>query len=293
LLSWFQLTPPYLPRFLGRSLYWVGVPLQIFSLTRQSSFSQAVWLSPLVMGGALLLGLSFAKLCWNSELLICKRKDISGRARQGSYVLASMLGNVSFIGVSVVPNLVHETYWGWITLYSVTHTLLGSYGVGVFLASYFGRQKQQVFKSILVRDLAIAPSGWAFALGWLTRDMALPYFTESGLKDFVSIVPSGAFLLIGLQLTQLKGISNLRCALIPTALKILILPGLVGWGLSLIGISGDARLSLVLMSGMPTAFANIILAEEFKLDPQLAASCILLTTLGLPATIYLWFHLFG
>jgi len=52
-------------------------------------------------------------------------------------------------------------------------------------------------------------------------------------------------------------------------------------------------LALVLMSGMPTAFANVILAEEYNLDRQIAASSILLSTVSLPLIIPLWLALFS
>jgi hypothetical protein len=47
------------------------------------------------------------------------------------------------------------------------------------------------------------------------------------------------------------------------------------------------------MSGMPTAFANIILAEEYDLDRQVAASSILVSTVILPLMIPFWLALFG
>lgn len=294
LLFQFQLIPPYLPKLIGRSLYWFGVPLQIFVLAHRSHFSQMVWLAPTTMGIVLLLGLGLAHFSFKLDVSILKGIDVkSPRSHQGSYILAALLGNVSFVGLSIVPTLVQETYWGWIVLYSVTHTLLGSYGLGIFLASYFGRQHQKRTWQVVLRDVLIAPSLWSFVLGWMTRDFTFYGFVEFWLQCSVSTVTLGAFLLIGIQLSRLRGLKNLHCVLIPTLLKILILPGLVGLGLSLVGVSGDARLALVLMSGMPTAFANVILAEEFDLDSQLAAGSIFLSTISFPVTISLWLTLFG
>ena len=47
------------------------------------------------------------------------------------------------------------------------------------------------------------------------------------------------------------------------------------------------------MAGMPTAFAGLILAEEYELDRELIASSIVLTTGTLLLTIPLWLVLFG
>ena len=58
-------------------------------------------------------------------------------------------------------------------------------------------------------------------------------------------------------------------------------------------LPAEARLALVLMSGMPTAFAGLILAEEYDLDRELTASSVALSTGALLITIPLWLTLFG
>lgn len=215
------------------------------------------------------------------------------RSGQGSFVLASILGNTGFVGLSVAPAFVSDPYLSWIVLYGVTHNLLGSYGLGVILASYFGRQRQENHWWIQLREVSRVPSLWAFAIGWFTRYAEFPHQIESELQAALLFVIPGAFLLIGMQLSQLQGFKSLQIAVVPAALKILVIPGLAGLGLTLLGLSGDARLALVLMSGMPTAFANLILAEEFNLDRQLAAGSIVLSTVVLPVMIPLWLALFG
>lgn len=321
--------PSYLPRLLGRSLYWAGVPLQILALARRSDFSEAVWLPPIITVLVLLLGLGLANLSLHFLKQLTYRADIQSyhtecsqvsealveysrwgfrlpfaadlsskvwprqRSGQGSFVLASMLGNTGFVGLAIVPAFVSTPYLGWIVLYGVTHNLVGSYGLGVFLASYFGRQKQQINWWIQLRDVLSVPALWAFAIGWSTRYLELPAFMELGLQASLWFVIPGAFLLIGMQLSQLRGLKSLQLALVPATLKMLVLPGLAGLGLTLFGVSGDARFALVLMSGMPTAFANLILAEEYNLDRQLAAGSIVLSTVALPLMIPFWLALFG
>lgn len=330
LLFQFRLMPSYLPRLLGRSLYWAGVPLQILALAHRSDFSKAVWLPPLITVAVLLLGLGLANLSLHSlkqltqhrsdaqshhakRCQVCEAPEENSRfwgfrlpfaaelsskvwprdrSSQGSFILASMLGNTGFVGLAIAPAFVSTPYLGWIVLYGVTHNLLGSYGLGVFLASYFGRHQGSDWW-IQLRDVLSVPSLWAFAVGWSTRYVELPAFIELGLQASLWFVIPGAFLLIGMQLSQLRGLKSLQSALVPAVLKMLVLPGLAGLGLTLLGVSGDARLALVLMSGMPTAFANLILAEEYNLDRQLAAGSIVLSTVVLPLMIPLWLALFS
>jgi malate permease and related proteins len=82
-------------------------------------------------------------------------------------------------------------------------------------------------------------------------------------------------------------------AFIPTCIKMLLVPLLTGIGLTLIGFSGEARLALVLMAGMPINSANLILAEKYDLDRELSASSVLLSTIVLPFLVPLWRFTFG
>ena len=293
-----QFMPSYLPQVLGRSLYWVGVPLQILALARRSNFTEGMWLTPLITVAVLLLALGLSLLIQGLSLRLPFATELSSkvwpkqRSSQGSFVLASMLGNTGFIGLAIVPAFVSVPYLSWVVLYGVAHNLLGSYGLGVFLASYYGRSQQGSHWWIQLRDVLCVPSLWAFTIGWFSRYVQLPTLIESGLQTSVLFVVPGAFLLIGMQLSQLQGVKSLQIAIVPVALKMLVVPGLAGLSLTLLGLSGDARLALVLMSGMPTAFANLILAEEYNLDRQLAAGSIVLSTIGLPLMIPLWLALF-
>lgn len=310
-----------LPRLLGRSLYWVGVPMQILALARRSDFTKAMWLPPVITLEVLLLGFGLASLSlyllrllshslkndnalsphqaiplaenirW-VRLPVVRKLFPKQRSGKGSFVLASMLGNTGFIGLAIAPAFVEPAYLGWVVLYGVTHNLLGSYGLGVVLASYFGRQAQKNQWWMQLRDVMCVPSLWAFAIGYFSRYLEFPPLMEWGIQTSLLFVIPGAFLLIGMQLSQLQGIKSFHAAVIPAVLKILVLPGLAGIVLTYFGVTGDARFALVLMSGMPTAFANLILAEEYNLDRQLAASSIVLSTLALPLMIPLWLVLF-
>ncbi|MBW4520692.1 MAG: AEC family transporter [Scytolyngbya sp. HA4215-MV1] len=316
----FRFLPQNFPRLLGRSLYWVGIPLEILALARQADFSGQVGLAPFVTVIALLLGLALSWLSWRGlhylnqywqpppemlsaieqDLLVASTADATSvnppfdleRHRKGSFFLAATLGNTGFVGLAIVPSLVSSDYLSWAVFYSVTHNLIGIYVVGVLVASYFGRTQQQNHWWIQARDMLTVPSLWTFAIGFSTRSVSLPIFLESGLNASIWLVIPSAFLLTGIRLSQLKGMQSLRMALIPVVLKTMVLPGLVGTGLTVVGITGDPRLVMVLMAGMPSAFAGLILAEEYDLDRDLVTSSIALTTVTLLMMIPVWLALF-
>jgi malate permease and related proteins len=315
--------PISFPRLLGRFLYWVGVPLQIFTLARQTDWGGTVVLAPLLTIATLFSGgtiafLALKFLTWRSlppnsnlptpnanpeekpEILLptaLSELDIplswKDAPRRGSFLLAAMLGNTGFVGLAIVPSFIDTHNLGWAVFYSVTQNILGTYGIGVLLASYYGRQGNDRHWWTQLRDVLTVPSLWAFIIGFSTRSLPLPDILDSNLHSSLAIVISAALLLMGMRLSQLQGWKSLQVAIVPVLIKILILPTLLGLLTTLLHISPMARLTIVLMSGMPTAFAGLILAEEYDLDREMISSSIVLSTTLLLLTIPLWLFLFG
>lgn len=298
-----QFLPSVFPRWLGRSLYWVGVPVEIFALAHQTDFSGLIWLAPAFAGVALILGMGLALLSLQGLQRLPPLRSVAdsmvlqglrNKNDQGSFVLCSMLGNTGFVGLAIAPAFISEGHLGWAVFYAVTQNVLGTYGLGVLLASYFGRSPDlnPPWWGQL-RDVLTVPSLWAFGLGILSRRIELPLLVESSLQKAIWLVICAAFVLIGMRLCQLQGWQSFQTGLLPTLLKVFILPLVVGLVATSAGLSGEPRLALVLMAGMPCAFANLILAEEYNLNRDLTASSIALSTLALLPLIPLWLKLFG
>jgi hypothetical protein len=277
--------PELCPRLLGRTLYWVGVPVQIFALVRHTDFQGLVWAVPLLTLAVLgiNLGVTWGSLRWWPQPLTA--------AQRGSVVLAATLVNTGFIGLGIVPGLVDPQAWGWVVSYSLTNNVLGTYGIGVLVASYFGAQQQA--QSYDWKKVLLLPTVWAFVLSYVCRPIPFPAWLEWGLDQSVPVVISAAFVLTGWRLYQLGFNGGWRLAGLPTLVRIVVMPLLVGVGLTLLGVQGDQRLALVLMSGMPTAMATLILAEEHQLNRDIMAATIALSTLGVLLVIPLWLWCFA
>lgn len=273
--------------------------MEILGLARRTNFSKGTAFALLVTVAVLLAGLS---LTWLS-LQGLKRwfkgdsswLQLQERSSQGSFVLSAMLGNTGFIGLAITPLLVSDQALSLVVFYSISQNLVGTYGIGVFLASYYGRQSSEEANHwwLQVQDVLFVPSLWAFSIGFLTRNLEFPSLLEKGLRSSIWFVIPTAFLLMGIRLGQIKGWNGFRLALIPALLKVIVVPGLVGIGITLAGFSNASRLALVLMSGMPTAFGSLILAEEYDLDRELFASSIIITSVLLLLMIPCWLFLFG
>ncbi len=293
----FRFLPQWFPKILGRALYWVGVPLELVALARQNSsvkyeniFSSS-FLAPVITVGTLTIGAVVAILfLWG-----CKRFplfDLSPTSK-GSFWLATVLGNTGFVGLAIAPSLVDADGLNFAVIFSITHNVIGPYGLGVLISGYFSHTKSPN-RWVQLRDILTVPPLWAFIIGTLTTQVKLPNAIESGLQQSVGIVIACAFLLTGIRLAQLKGWQSLKLAIAPAIIRVFVIPLLVGIVISLLfDLSSSQRLAMVLMSGMPSAFAGLILAEEYNLDRDLIASSIFLSTLLLLFVLPLWIVIFG
>jgi predicted permease len=325
---------------LARSLYWVGVPWQIFALARYTDLSGNVGLVPAITIATLLFGIVLA---WITSMAInqvgqqrlpmsvavkptemvlptvdgqsavqvaiaasdrpqvaAAEVSLTGwqhlwrvwpsynRNQQGSFILAGMLGNTGFVGLGLLPDLISAENMRWAVFFSLTQNLIGTYTIGVLVASHFGGTTAQSRWWALVRNVLLVPSLWAFCLGYLSRSWITSAWFDTVAQGWFYWVIPASFLLMGMRLGQLEGWESLQRAAPPVFLKLLLLPLFVALGTTWLGFQGEPRLALVMMSGMPCAFAGLILAEEYDLDRDLAASTIALSTLGLLVMIPIW-----
>ncbi len=284
--------PTAFPYWLGRGLYWVGVPIEIFALARQTTFDEHARLAPTITIGSLLLGLGLGWISLQIWLRL-QPKTLPSPGLKGSLLLCSMLGNTGFVGLAIVPFFVSAQDLSWAVLYSVTQNVFGTYGLGVLVSSYYGRQGTTTNKWwTQLKDLLFVPSLWGFGLGLLTRTVPFPELVESSLQTSIWVVIPCAFVLMGIRLSQIQGWQSLKLALLPAVLKTIVMPTIVAIAVTAIGMTDDRRLGLVLMSAMPCAFAGLILSEEYNLDRNLVASSIIVSTLIFLVMIPVWLYFY-
>ncbi len=285
--------PATFAHWLGRGLYWVGVPIEIFALARQTTFDDSARLAPIVTICSLILGLSLAWLTIQLRQRLQPELPVLSPSAKGSFAISSMLGNTGFVGLAVVPFFVSTADLSWAVLYSVTQNVFGTYGLGVLVSSYYGRDGGGNARWWMqFKDLLSVPSLWGFALGLLSRRIDIPATADSSLQAAIWVVIPAAFVLMGIRLSQIQGWQSLRLALMPALLKTIVMPICVSVAITAIGIDGDRRLGLVLMAAMPCAFAGLILSEEYNLDRNLVASSIIVSTLIFLLIIPVWLYIF-
>ena len=280
--------PASIPKLMGRSLYWVGVPLQVLAFMQRSDLTKAVGLVPGVVSATLLGGLGLAWLfCWRLP-----------RDQRGGFLLSATMGNTGFVGLAIAPYLLTDEYLGWAVLFSIANNVLGSYGLGVAIASFYGAHDKQVSWLTHIKSVLTTPVLWAFSFGlWLqfqqielAPDLAQPL--SDGLQIAAKGVAPVALLLVGIRLKQAYCRSALITALPAVLIKLILMPLAVGLAMTVLNIPEIPRLAIVLQAGMPTGLACIIVAEEYNVSEDSIVMSIALSSVGVLATIPLWLWLF-
>lgn len=293
--------PAVIPQWLGRGLYWVGIPIQIFALVHDTDFSGLIWLSPVLAFLTLVVGYGVAQACYPLQeryflpqwlqytppTLAATLPVAEARRFQGSYLISCILGNTGFVGLGVAIPLLEPTALPWATFYAITQNAIGTYGLGSYLGQYYGKSEpQQWWRALAV--IPTVPTLWAAMVGFLTHGMLFPPSLEAALHLDIRCVIPLAFVLTGIRLSRLPGWHSVGMALLPALIKTLILPLPMLAIVYGIGLRGDPLLAIAIMTSTPTAFAALILAEEYELNAELPPVAIALSTLSFIAVLPLW-----
>jgi len=272
--------PKSAPVFLGKWLYWFGVPVSILAFLRHAQVSFSLWLAPLVAWTAILSGMGIA--WW-----LVRHHSLSDRTK-GSFLLASMVGNTGYIGYPVSLALVGPQYFAWALFYDIGSTL-GAYGLGVALAAHFGDSQYSPWQAL--QAVIKNPALWSFAIGLLMRDLSLPAELEVGLKGFAWMVISLSLVLIGMRLSQLSSFKRLKPAIACLGIKMVLIPLVLGMGLLLLGLAHGIHRTVLLQMAMPPAFATLVLAETYELDQELTVTTLVVGCLWLLVMLPFWLWL--
>jgi predicted permease len=304
-----------IPNYLGKFLFWFGVPLGVINFVHKANLSGGIWLSPIVAWCAVLLGI-FLSWLWVQTLVPKPSLPF-----QTSFTLVSTVGNTSYIGFPIIlllPQLGPD-YFGWAILYDLFGTFLAAYGLGTILASrslLTNRDKITSFsigspalsmnqktvmdhtKSSLLQiihwlknNLVILvknPTLIAFIIGLSLRPVLFPPWLDISLGWFAWSVIMLSLILMGMRLQQLDSWGSIKIAFSAVSIKMLLVPLVIAMVLTTVGLSGPPRLVLVLQSSMPSAFASLILAEAYDLDRDLVVTCLGLSSLMLFFTLPFW-----
>jgi hypothetical protein len=207
-----------------------------------------------------------------------------------------MIGNTGYIGFPISLILVGPQYFAWAVFYDMLGSTPGAYGLGVALATQANSTDhptapKQHWRSLMM-PLLLNPALWSFAIGLLSRNVALPAWLEATLQTIAWGVICLALILVGLRLSQLSSLKNVQPAILSLSIKMVLVPLVLGSGLRLCGLTGDLHRVILLQMAMPPAFASLVISEAYALDPELAVTTIAIGSLCLLVMLPVWLWAF-
>ena len=314
-----KLLPKVFTTYLGKALLFIGVPISIVSFLRQADLSGWIVIAPttawiaILVGAGLAwiwidLGLSDERFSKLSRGIISRDIPVEANsttdaslgqpsswsaATQGSFLLAMTLGNTAFMGYPVSLALVGPQYFAWSLFYDLIGSTIAAYSVGIALASRFGSISGSQKKPNPFVSMAKTPALWSLPIGLGMRFVPLPTVISSGMSTIAWTTVTLSLVMIGMQLSQLKTLKNVKQALTCVSIKMLLTPLVVGTGLMFFGVTGEPRLAMVLQMGMPPAFSTLVIAQAYNLDRDLTVTTLAFGVVLLLFTIPVWLWLFS
>jgi|GEM_PF-160165 len=326
-----RVLPKNTSTYLGKFLFFVGAPFSIISFLRRANLDGYIFIAPVTASIAILVGAALAwvwiDLGLSDERLraISRGVDFVGhldssgedspkensinsikekenleplqksnwsRGTQGSFMFAMMIGNTSFLGFPVILSLIGPEYFPLALFYDLSALVILNI-FGIALATYYGDTKKRRGWGGTLKAILQNPGIWAFTFGYFVfRTLPLPEPIDQVVRNGGWVVITLFLIMIGIQLSKLRTLKNLKQGLTCLAIKMLLTPLVVGTGLMFFEVTGPLRLSMVLLMGMPPAFSTTLLAETYKLDRDLAVTTVFLGCFTLLFTIPIWMWLF-
>jgi malate permease and related proteins len=256
------------PLMLMRIIFYLLAPALIFRsiYTSEISLDSAV----AIAGYVILIQLSMFAI---SRLI--------GRARrwdpdsQAAGTLVLLFANCGNYGLPVMLFAFGEEGFAFGVIFVMVSIMMQA-TIGISVASW---QKGSKWKQGFVRVLRY-PHLYAFLLAVIMRSVAfeMPQSVFRAIDLLAQAAIPGQLLMLGIQLSRVRlhhfGVDSILLS----GIKLLI-PPFLGWGITtMLGITGLLQAVLIVEASMPSAVNALILATQFRRQPELAATVVFVST---------------
>lgn len=223
-------------------------------------------------------------LMW-SVLLLFKPK----RSQIGALLLATAFPNVTYLGLPVLEQVFG--YWArsvviQLDLFAFTPLL---FTVGIMIARYYGEDKGHHRPLLFFLN---TPPFWAALIAVILNlnHIPVPGWLNGTLDKLSAAVAPLMLFSLGLALNwnSIK-LQNVRYIIPVISIKLLIMPLVVIMLLPYSAMSHEYKMAVALDLAMPSMLMGIIFCDRYKLDSELYAMAVTITTLLSMITLPFWF----
>lgn len=199
----------------------------------------------------------------------------------GAFVLIAIFGNVGNFGLPLIEFRFGAEALEAATIYFLA-ILTTSFIIGVAAANWTQGGSVRAVLAVIKTPalLALVPAVVANALDW---QIPLPITRITGLLG-AAMVPT-MLVALGVQLAYTKRLQISRDVLAASAVRLIAAPLLAVALAAVFGITGLARGTGIIQSGMPAAVLCSIIALEYDLAPDFVTTSVLFSTIASVVTL--------
>lgn len=267
---------------LTSSVYYVFLPALVIKILWHTTLDlTSVKISASATIGivsSLLLAAVFCRFCHT-------RRDVTG-----AMILAAAFPNATYIGLP----LLESTFGSWAGSVAIQFDMFACFPLvmtaGILIAGHFGNTAQhaQPFRALL----KVVPL-WAVVVAVVLNlsDTNAPGWLDELLEKLGNVVIPLMLFAVGLALP--RGLSEWRNlpVVIPVVLiQLFVMPLIVWFAGSQMGIAGETLSALVLEAALPSMVLGIVICDRFGLNTGVYAAALILTTLISLFSLPLWYQ---
>ncbi len=196
----------------------------------------------------------------------------------GVLVLAATYGNVTYLGLPVIVEMIGQEKGYVAILYDLlAHTPL-MLTIGAFIAARYGSGEEVTAAGSLKRVVLLPPLwGVAAGIGVHFGGVTVPQtLLDAAAIMGKAVIPIMTFT-VGLAL-DFGDLKRLPLAAPALAIKLILSPVIAWWVGSQLGLTGDLLKAVTVEGAMPVMVFLLVIADEFNLDVSLAANSIAVST---------------
>lgn len=203
------------------------------------------------------------------------------RPALGVMILSAAFGNVTYMGLPVINEMLGPRFGYAAILYDLLATTPILLSLGIFIAARYGSGEAVSFSNSVRRILRLPPL-WAVAAGVAVKLGGVPVpaiVLETASLMGKAVIPVMIFT-VGLAL-DFRDLKRLPIALPALGIKLFLSPLIAWWTGQRLGLTGETLRAVVIEGAMPVMVLSLVIADEFDLDVPLAAACIAVSTVSL------------
>lgn len=220
----------------------------------------------------LLAGVGVCVISWLLSRVLYRSVEPSKRTIMQ---FGTLISNFTFVGLPMVE----ATYGSVGLVYAAIFAIPLRFCTWTIGAALFVQEtnRRRQFQKALLNPCFLAVF---VGLAWMFADLPMPDVCDSIIKSLGNCSTPLSLIIVGTILGDVPIREALDWkALYVTAVRLILLPGIVLVALRLMGFDPVGTAAAVVLTGMPIAMVTAMFAEKYGADAQFASKCVFLSTL--------------